>query len=1122
MGESKGGSVMESCSQLYTRKIIDSIIHGLEQQHSSILFVKHYNTLNVPVYDISEAVKESKKDIELLYHEFSSNTIQEAYEPFFGWIKQLYFKFYYNVPIDEFLEKCDVYYLSRSTIKTYITTGLCQREENIIVVEVDYERKQFEDALVKILSYISQEHTLFLVLNKLHLAENSTLNFLLNFIKNTYNNISLLANYNEAYVVPAYMIDVWRFLMHQIEDNNLLLDWNMQDSQAQMNIVESFEPVVADFQQYLVKINNMLYTLATKQAMYYLDILYNKVLSEKSKINDKYKIEYFIIYAIAAIYENNITVSLMMCEKLKSINNKHPNVKYSFIYYYLMTMCQIYGGQSNLAKKNNDKCFDIAVKTGSNEYLFYSQMLYYMRIMDGWTNAYCWDRCDVSDTIEAFYKVSMERKMYNHLAHTMIFDCCNKRENYINEDENGENQQIFNKAMEIANDLKNKRLIIAAWRKNVFMAQGYGYFSRVDYYYKKCLEIVHEQNDKKEEAGIYNGLGFNRIVSEQFVQANEYFNKALLLFYNLKDTYYVAETLYNMATNAILAEKYSEAYDYLTTCLKLLDSIKYNKMKICNISKVYGMIVYCSYKMGIEYNAHFYLNKMERVLYHIIHPDGEPSYFLWDDDMFFYYFTSGLLAKSDSLQQAQEYFDKARYHMFRSEGLLFFVYAIFASEQADLYDAQGMHDKAEEILNSCIEFCNKKGYKHKEEVLFAKQHNQPLISKHISLSITSITKYQIDELIKISEMETMLDDKTKGINFLVVWQEMLNKDNVTVDDLIENSMVTIQNNYNVDGIVYVEIEDEKPVMKYNRSGIEFTDEQLENITNYLDKHRKEFVASRFDKEFYEYTPITSVFGINKIISFACVPLSSGENLSSFMLADIELHSNMTNNISFLDRNDLTIFKFALRQMNDTLYKLKARNEIDEMNEKLRKRAVTDLLTGLLNRQGFAKKIDDYTKLVESERAENIPATVLYIDLDNFKFCNDTFGHHVGDAILIAFSRLFENVVTEKGYDKGYIVRYGGDEFLIILPGCDSDMGVGIAKDIYSGIEKNNSFIDVIEKTVRQKTEIPSNHRVSCSIGIASMPVYDQDNMNIALKHADSMLYDVKKHDKSDYRVWKNA
>ena len=101
--------------------------------------------------------------------------------------------------------------------------------------------------------------------------------------------------------------------------------------------------------------------------------------------------------------------------------------------------------------------------------------------------------------------------------------------------------------------------------------------------------------------------------------------------------------------------------------MKLIKSIKQQRMRVCNMSKLYGMMVYCSYKMGIEYNAHFYLNQMEYVIYHILHSEDENRFFLWDDDMFFYYFCSGLLEKSDNIEKAQEYFDQAKYHMFSRE-----------------------------------------------------------------------------------------------------------------------------------------------------------------------------------------------------------------------------------------------------------------------------------------------------------------------------------------------------------------------------------------------------------------------------------------------------------------------
>ena len=1107
---------MESYSQLYTKKIVDSIIHGLEMNHSGILFVKHYNTLNVPVESIQEAVSSSDGDIELLYHEFSSIRMQEAYEPFLTWMKKLYFKFYYNVPVSELLEKAGVYYLSRPVFESYILTGECTRTEDIIVVETDYERKQFAESLTKLFAYISKEHKLLMVLNRLHLSENSTLTFLMEFIKQSYKNISLLANYNEAYVVPAYTQDKWTALVHKIEDLNFLLEWNVQDVQTDINITESFEPTLADFPIYLIYINNMIQTVAIKQAMYYLKIIYNKISTEKVSISAKSKAKFYTLYAMAALYDRNITTSLIMCENLKNVNSRHPDLHFAFDYYYMIALCESFEGQRALAKKNGDKCEKIARKLGSDELLFKSELLTYIYNLDSWNNTYRWDRILEGEDLDRFVEKALEMKAYNHVAHILFFGCGNERENYINDSQGCEEQKYFKKAMEIAVMLKNERLIIGAYKKNVFMAQGYGCYGYVDYYYKKCLEIIEKQNNRIEEAHIYNGLGFNRIVSEQFTLANDYFNKALEIFYNHKQYYFVSETLYNMATNAILADNYDIAYNNLIFTTKLLKAIKKNRMAICNMSKVYGMLAYCSYKMGIDYNAHFYLNKMERVLSHVIHPDGEPSYFLWDDDMFFYYFVSGLLEKGDNIDKAQKCFDKAYFHMQRTAGLQFFVYAMFALEQSELYDRQNRHYESVKILEECMEFCNKNGYKHKEEVLFAKLHKQSLITKHIELPLSSVNKYQLEELVQLAEMEMRLADKTKGIDFLVTWQELINKENYTAQDIIENSMATMQNNYNIDGIIYVEIADKKPVVRYNCSDVKLTDETLENITEYFSKHKKEFVASRYDREFFNYPPIVSLFGINNIVSFGCVPLSTDDELLGYLIAVIDLQENMTNNITFLDRNDITIFKSALRQLSDTLYRLKARDEISEMNIKLQRSAVTDLLTGLYNRQGFAKQVADYEEAVRVGDKQNVCATVLYMDLDNFKRCNDTFGHAVGDVILKCFSRLFERVAG----DRGYVVRYGGDEFLIIMPDHNIDEGIEAAKEIYREIEKCDHFIPEIEQAINGTADISEDHKVSCSIGIADMKNYNRDDMDIALKHADSKLYTVKKNEKSDYSVWR--
>lgn len=179
--------------------------------------------------------------------------------------------------------------------------------------------------------------------------------------------------------------------------------------------------------------------------------------------------------------------------------------------------------------------------------------------------------------------------------------------------------------------------MINAWQKNVMMASSYGYFSLVDYFYKKTLEIIEGQNNKFEESNVYNGLGYNRIVSEEYDVANKYFNKALGILYKLNNPYRICETLYNMATNAILAHEYYTAINYLTIVIELLDALDEHQMRICNLGKIYGFMVLCNYYLGIEYNANLYFSKLERSVSHMLEKPVESSFYLWDDDMFFYF-----------------------------------------------------------------------------------------------------------------------------------------------------------------------------------------------------------------------------------------------------------------------------------------------------------------------------------------------------------------------------------------------------------------------------------------------------------------------------------------------------
>ena len=205
----------------------------------------------------------------------------------------------------------------------------------------------------------------------------------------------------------------------------------------------------------------------------------------------------------------------------------------------------------------------------------------------------------------------------------------------------------------------------------------------------------------------------------------------------------------------------------------------------------------------------------------------------------------------------------------------------------------------------------------------------------------------------------------------------------------------------------------------------------------------------------------------------------------------------------------------MRQLLNSVDMLEANDKIRCMNDKLNYLAVTDKLTGLFNREGFYGNIKNMLKSSHSGKVMQ-PITIMYIDLDNFKYYNDTFGHNIGDVILVEMADIFQE---EVGND-GFVTRFGGDEFLITLYSQDNLRTEQLAKNIYRQIELGEGFAHVISGKLGKEVQIPKEHWISCSIGISSLrAVLSEDALEKVVKEADKVLYDVKKEGKGTYRFY---
>lgn len=166
------------------------------------------------------------------------------------------------------------------------------------------------------------------------------------------------------------------------------------------------------------------------------------------------------------------------------------------------------------------------------------------------------------------------------------------------------------------------------------------------------------------------------------------------------------------------------------------------------------------------------------------------------------------------------------------------------------------------------------------------------------------------------------------------------------------------------------------------------------------------------------------------------------------------------------------------------------NELEKLNKKLENLAVRDGLTGLFNRRYCKEELDKY--FCQASRY-NLELSCILLDLDFFKKINDTYGHAFGDLVLVQFAEILKNKIRKADI----AVRYGGEEFIVILPSTNTSGAATLAEKIRS-FTSRHIFSDGVNST-----------HVQISVGISSLKVDKPENPDKLVSFADEALYTAK-------------
>lgn len=202
------------------------------------------------------------------------------------------------------------------------------------------------------------------------------------------------------------------------------------------------------------------------------------------------------------------------------------------------------------------------------------------------------------------------------------------------------------------------------------------------------------------------------------------------------------------------------------------------------------------------------------------------------------------------------------------------------------------------------------------------------------------------------------------------------------------------------------------------------------------------------------------------------------NIHDIKLAQEKLFQQ--NELLLADNKSLELM---INKRTDELEKLN--KELQEKIKEVEHNATYDYLTNVYNRRMFEKMFE-----IEVNRKKRYkhPLSIILIDIDNFKIFNDKYGHKVGDEVLVNLSKLLQKTTRESDT----IARWGGEEFVIVLPNSTQKETYQKAEDIRKSIE-NSSLCE--------------SSKVTCSFGVVEH--IETDKLNTTFIKVDKALYNAK-------------
>ena len=1067
-----------------------SILREIQRNEANIFLIKK----NGQSFDDNLDYLNGSDDSEYntFYIDYNSSPVLEPYSPFCSLIKNFTST---EIDLECLMNELSVYPAHKELFKSFIFNGKANRIEEILPFDYSYEKLRFFTEFLNFLNYYGKNKTLLITLENINNAPISTINWLKWLFSNSSNN-----NFKIILTLDNYRYYTENFQSHfddliqLLEFEGLLLELSNKIS---INETQSHTPdytnITLNNKNNLFNGDNYYNFFALEEALNFYKINYNLIRENNSKVTNEEL--YLTLIKLGDTYclLENYDESLKYYELLSNTSLENGNDYYRVTAIQKLSMINILKKKFSLAETLAKQSYTLSKKLNDDELIFNSYSLIF------WINEFAKYRTTLNkfNFGDEFIHLAKKYKRENMLAYFLTHSY------YEIEYSGPEDNKIayYNEGRRLALELDNQNCILSSYLKTALVYAVRGFYKVSITYYKKVEVLLLEMKDYFRLAQTYNGMGYYYLTNEDYITANAYYDLALL---NLRYNWNFDEicmTIFNKGFNFLLSNQYTKANDCFNICLSTLNVLKVDRLRLTTLTRLYGIIGLNNFYLGNYYKAYSFLSNMKTQC-----EDTKIKFFKDDDDEFFLSnFLQGLLLKAENkLLEAKSFFEKANHYLGLLEGSLKCLLPKFNYEYYCLLTELGSFNEANKYKENGIRYCKENNFNYYLSILEGTNTNP------VQIPYDPSSMNWVIEAAKQQASLNELNSKVDEINFLNLFQENLS----SLDDLdkvLSSSMSLIESRFALDYSFMLLHESSSIDLIYSSSNDDNINMKLPKLISLLSDYKHGFVypnhSTSLTNKLASFISEIELLINSNVHSFIFIPILKDNKLKASYLCLTKSSGEMINNEITLNNEFLRLINLSTKQLFETIRRI-------EGQQKLLQSAYTDMLTGICNRQGFYNRLSD---LLEYNPNNSNTVTLFYIDLDNFKYYNDSFGHKIGDQVLIWFAEILNSILPKNNSP----IRYGGDEFLLLLQDYSDKKILSLINNIYHSLEEYTGFSDRISKILMRNVSIPKEKLLSCSIGIITMDIAACCTMSDLIESADHAMYEAKKRGKHQFIVANN-